>query len=130
MLLLLLGLSAPLSADLPAGGLEDEIGGILIDRTVTLVGYRFVRELGDYRRANDLKIDENLIVYERTSARWGSLIWIMSGQDEIYRSFIGPRLTEIPAIAQQASAVIDRRLLQLQLQRQLSDKFDLDGQEF
>lgn len=125
-LILLAGLAQPLAAQ----NLEDEIDGILIDRTVTLVGFRFVSELGAYRRANEIKTSENLTVFERPSARWGSLIWVTAGNDELYRSFVGPRLGEIPVMAQQASDQIEANFVQLKLRRLLTDRFDLDTEEF
>ncbi len=111
-----------------SGG-EEDIKGLIIDRTVTLVGLHFVRELGDYRRLHDINMESNLTVYERPSARWGSLIWVVSDREEVYRQFVSPKIGDIPQYAQQASDLIDKQLLRIKIRQLMLDTFDLDKKE-
>ena len=68
-----------------AKGIEDEISGFTIDHTITRVGHDFSRYLSDYRNTNLPDTDYNLTIYERPSARWGSLIWVTHNHRIVFR---------------------------------------------
>ncbi|PLY13857.1 MAG: hypothetical protein C0631_12860, partial [Sedimenticola sp.] len=57
-------------------GSLDEISGIVVDRTITLMGHDFYRYFTSYRQFTQPESKYNLTVFERPSARWGSLVWI------------------------------------------------------
>ena len=76
--------------------IENEISGFTQDSTITRAGHEFARYLSDYRNANfSTGNDYNLVVFERPSARWGSLIWVTSDNQDVYRRFLPPGRIDI-----------------------------------
>lgn len=111
--------------------IEDEISGFTIDNTITRTGHEFARFLADYRNTQFAsQNDYNLVVNERPSARWGSLIWVTLDNQEVYRRFLPPGRVDLEQEAQAAANGIHQRAQQQQLQLLLMDTFDLDANEY
>lgn len=116
---------------LSAQAIEDEISGFTIDNTITRTGHDFTRFLADYRNTQfTTQNDYNLVVNERPSARWGSLIWVTLDNQEVYRRFLPPGRVDLEQEAQAAANGIHQRAQQQQLQLMLMDTFDLDANEY
>lgn len=114
-----------------AADIEDEISGFTHDSTITRVGHEFARELGSYRNLNFTdNNDYNLTVFERPSARWGSLIWVNLDDREVYRRFLPPGKIDVSQEAESAAQHIHQQAQQLKIQRLFMDTFDLDQDEF
>lgn len=114
---------------LHAESIEDEIDGILLDHTITIFGYRLCRELGNYRRIHSSHPDANITVYEKPSARWGSLIRIEIDGQVVFRQFISPTRNQTDRLAAQISSHIDTELTRRKLQQLLTTNLDIDGDE-
>jgi len=108
----------------------DEISGFTIDQTITRVGHDFARYLAEYRNNSPNPSSYNLTVYERPSARWGNLIWVMENHKQVYRRFIQPGNNKIRSIAEEAGKAIHAMVNRLKIQALFSDKFDLEQDEF
>lgn len=114
-----------------AQAIEDEISGFTIDNTITRTGHEFARYLADYRNTQfTTQNDYNLVVNERPSARWGSLIWVTMDNQEVYRRFLPPGRVDLAQEAEAAANGIHQRAQQQQLQLLLMDTFDVDDNEF
>lgn len=125
--LLLLLLFSPLQAQEQAQS-EAELSGLIIDNTITRFGHDFHRYLSfNLQDASDLEGD--LVVRERPSARWGSLVWVEYGQRTVYRRFLQPNVAEIEAIADEAARLILDEISRSKLQNLLQDTFDMDRGE-
>ena len=125
--LLLLLLFSPLQAQEQAQS-EAELSGLIIDNTITRFGHDFHRYLSfQLQDASDLEGD--LVVRERPSARWGSLVWVEYGQRTVYRRFLQPNVAEIEAIADEAARLILDEISRSKLQNLLQDTFDMDRGE-
>ncbi|BFM10356.1 curli production assembly/transport protein CsgE [Simiduia litorea] len=111
--------------------IENEISGFTQDSTITRAGHEFARYLSDYRNANfTVDNDYNLVVYERPSARWGSLIWVTTDNQEVYRRFLPPGRIDIQQEANAAAQQIHAAAQQRKLQLMFMDTFDLDQDEY
>lgn len=103
--------------------------GLTIDHTISRFGHEFYRYLADHRRTYYAQSAENLIVRERPSARWGSIIWIESQGQQVYYNRIGSGGTDIKALAEGASIHINKRLKQLKLEKLFNKSEDLAEDE-
>ncbi|WP_299981324.1 CsgE family curli-type amyloid fiber assembly protein [uncultured Pseudoteredinibacter sp.] len=109
--------------------IEEEIGGTLINQTKTNIGQKFFRALSEAHLSNPKIKHLNFVVHERSSARWGSLIWINNGQKEVYRQFLSPAQRDFKAVAEYAYLTMGQYTEQFELQQLLGDHFDIDKDE-
>ena len=108
-----------------------ELNGFTIDNTITRVGHDFYRYLGEYRTLNYSNSSSyNLVVHERPSARWGSLIWVTENRKTVYRQFIQPRSSDFKALAKKAARQIHDSISQKKITSLFADRFDLETDEF
>ena len=110
-------------------GSLDEISGIVVDRTITLMGHDFYRYFTSYRQFTQPESKYNLTVFERPSARWGSLVWIEYQSKIIYKTFLSPGRSGYQEVAENAARQIEEKLGKLRLQELLSDHIDLERDE-
>lgn len=107
---------------------EDELRGFIIDNTISRIGHEFYRYFSD-RLRDTSALDFNLVVRERPSARWGSLIWIEHENQTIYRSFLQPNTAELKPLAEQAADQIKDRIARQKIERLLQDSSDIGKDE-
>lgn len=110
--------------------IENEIGGTLINQTKTNIGQKFFRALSEAHLSEPRIKHLNFVVHERSSARWGSLIWINNGQQEVYRQFLSPAQRDFKIVAEHAYQVIGQFTEQFEMQQLFGDHFDIDKDEF
>lgn len=128
--LLLLTLLNPLQAQeaLDQADAEAELSGLIIDNTITRFGHDFHRYLS-FQLQDASELENDLVIRERPSARWGSLVWVEYGQRTVYRRFLQPNVAEIEPIATQAAQLILEEINRSKLQGLLQDTFDMDRDE-
>lgn len=128
--LLLLSLLSPVQALEPLGQAngEAELSGLIIDNTITRFGHEFHRYLS-FQLQDASALEGDLVVRERPSARWGSLVWVEYGQRTVYRRFLQPNVAEIEDIASQAAQLILEEINRSKLENLLQDTFDMDRDE-
>ncbi|MBA1278862.1 CsgE family curli-type amyloid fiber assembly protein [Stutzerimonas stutzeri] len=107
---------------------EAELSGLIIDNTISRFGHDFHRYLS-FQLQDAEELENDLVVRERPSARWGSLVWVEYGPRTVYRRFLQPNMTEIEAIAEDAARVILEDISRSKLQNLLQDTFDMDRDE-
>ncbi|MFC3152534.1 CsgE family curli-type amyloid fiber assembly protein [Litoribrevibacter euphylliae] len=108
---------------------KDLSTGLTIDHTVSRFGHDFYRYLADHRRTYFSDATENLIIRERPSARWGSIIWVESYGNQVYYNRIGAGGTDIKSLAESASIQINKRLQKLKVERMFNKSVDLAEDE-
>ena len=62
---------------------EDEMLGFIVDDTISHIGHEFYYSFSERLRATS-PMDFNLVVRERPSARWGSLVTVEYQQRLVY----------------------------------------------
>jgi curli production assembly/transport component CsgE len=127
-IIIIFALMVPISTvwaqDLKEDG-DVELEGILVDRTITHLGHEFYQYFSNAWIAQGGTERYNLVVNERPSARWGSLIWIEHEHRQVYRRFVYPGRGDIKITAEQASQSVTQTLLFLDRQMWIPDA-DLD----
>ena len=113
-----------------SGDSLDDLSGVVVDRTVTRIGREFYTEFSEYRRLVYPDSPYNLTIFERPSARWGSLIWVEYNGRALFKKFLSPSRSAGEAVAKEAAEEVEAQLKQLKLQEVFSDTFDLERDEF
>lgn len=106
--------------------------GLLIDRTLTLVGHEFFVAFSAAWRDSLFAQAKptNLIVSEKPSARWGSLIRIQHNQRTVYRTVLHPRRIDLKPMAQAATRQVQHGIIVFERENNLHDNGDLLGDGF
>ncbi|KOO15559.1 curli production assembly protein CsgE [Vibrio xuii] len=110
--------------------LENEVDGLLIDRTMTRLGddfYFFFTQLMNERHGS---LKENLTVKERPTALSGSIISIFHREKLIYRTALSPGRQHAEDKAKEALTAVTSHLLRWKTQLSYQDTFDLAQDEF
>ncbi|MCY1341641.1 Curli production assembly/transport component CsgE [compost metagenome] len=107
---------------------DDELMGFIVDNAISHIGHDFYRYFSE-RLRDTSRLDFNLVVRERPSARWGSLVWVEYEQAIVYRSFLPPNTTELKAVAYQAADQVLEAITRQRLQMQLQDTTDMERDE-
>lgn len=109
-------------------GEEDELLGFIVDDSISHIGHEFFYAFTERLRATS-RLDFNLVVRERPSARWGSLVMVEYQQRVIYRRFLPPNTVELKAVAEEAADLVKMQVIRQKLEAQLQDTTDLEKDE-
>ena len=109
-------------------GEEDEMMGFIVDDTISHIGHDFYYSFSERLRATS-PMDFNLVVRERPSARWGSLVTVEYRQRLVYRRFLPPNTVDLQDDAYQAADVVRAQIAQQKLEALLQDTTDLERDE-
>jgi curli production assembly/transport component CsgE len=111
-----------------AGSPNDELNGFIVDQTISHIGHQFYRYFSE-RLRDTSRLDFNLVVRERPSARWGSLVWVEFEQRTVYRSFLAPNTAQLQAIAYAAADQVKETVTRRRLEILLQDTTDMERDE-
>ena len=123
-----LALILVLSSCVASAGEEDEMLGFIIDDTISHIGHEFYYAFSERLRATS-PMDFNLVVRERPSARWGSLVTVEYQQRLVYRRFLPPNTVELKDGAYDAADWVRGQSVQRKLEALLQDTTDLERDE-
>lgn len=127
LLLLLLHFEMALSDEGTING--DGLGGIITDQTITFLGHDFYSGFSHAWEPPDEMGEVNLTIYERPSARWGSLIWVEYRNETVYRTFLFPGRTDAESMGASAAAAVAAQVEQQRLEKLLYVNPDLASSE-
>jgi curli production assembly/transport component CsgE len=111
-----------------SAGEEDEMLGFIVDDTISHIGHDFYYSFSERLRATS-PMDFNLVVRERPSARWGSLVTVEYQQRLVYRRFLPPNTVELKDQAYDAADWVRGQIVQRKLETLLQDTTDLERDE-
>ncbi len=117
-----------LSASSASAAEEDELLGFVVDDTISHIGHEFYYAFTERLRATS-PMDFNLVVRERPSARWGSLVTVEYQQRLVYRRFLPPNTVELKEEASDAADWVRGQIVQRKLEALLQDTTDLERDE-
>jgi curli production assembly/transport component CsgE len=109
--------------------LEDAIHGVVTNQVITLAGQDFYNAFVATWRDAPLAERYNISVYERPSARWGSLVWVEFEHRRLFEAFLAPARTNIRPVAERAAMLAYQKLVQTDLERLLFRDQDLGRDE-
>ncbi|PWK30727.1 curli production assembly/transport protein CsgE [Pseudomonas sp. B21-040] len=107
---------------------EDEMLGFIVDDTISHIGHDFYYSFSERLRASS-RMDFNLVVRERPSARWGSLVTVEFRQRLVYRRFLPPNTVELKDEAYEAADLVRAQIVRQKLEALLQDTTDLERDE-
>ncbi len=105
--------------------LQDIDGGIVVDHTITMIAHEFYQHFMRFWREQPASTTHNLTIYERPTARWGSIVWIEHDNKAIFRANLFSARSKTESVAEMAAAAINQQLEQIDLQNLLFDDPDL-----
>lgn len=108
---------------------KDLIDGLIINRTITTLGWNFYRAFTAVWTAKYSKEHFSLVIYERPTARWGSEIWINYGQTRVFHSFLPPARSQTELISRAAVEAVYKSATEIKIQRALYADNDLAPEE-
>lgn len=108
----------------------DPYVGVVTDGTVTIFGQEFYRSFTAAWREQP-RIDRySLAVFERPSARWGSLVWVEFANRRVFSAFLSPsRREQIRAAGLDAAQIAYRNVVDSEVERLLIKDPDLAREE-
>lgn len=135
-------LSAPadVNADVDAGAEADAdegarassddaiLAGFVVNDTISNIGHEFYRYFSERLRDGE-QLEVNLVVHERPSARWGSLIWVELDGVILYQRFLQPNTSLLQPVAYSAADWIREAVARQSLEKMFQDHYDIEGDE-
>lgn len=109
--------------------LEDPLGGIVVNRTVTVQGQDFYRYFSAWWREIDEDGRYTISIHERPSARWGSEIWVLFRRDRVFHMFLPPARSQTRDISKTAVEIAYENITQNELERAIFQSEDLGPEE-
>ena len=107
-----------------------ELTGVLVDRTLTVIGKNFYRTFSQIAMEHPIIGGATLAIHERPDARWGIQLWITEGPRMYFRTQLSPRLGDAEEIARQAIDIVEKAILNQRLSAALNPSADLGKEEF
>src|SRR5690606_29191705 len=119
-------------AERHAGGksvFDDPLGGIVVNRTVTVLGHDFYQYFSTYWREKDISSTFSISIHERPSARFGSEIWVQFRRKRMFHTFLPPARAATKEISALAADVVYRNIAESEVERILTRSPDLGPEE-
>ncbi|HEX7387135.1 MAG TPA: curli production assembly/transport protein CsgE [Castellaniella sp.] len=119
--------------DVPLNGgslQRDPLRGIVINRTMTVLGWDFYTDFSAVWRSLYPDSEFTLNVAERPTAKYGSEIWVIYRDRPLFHTFLSPARSRVRGIAKQAVEAVHQGITQLEEQRRLYTDRDLAPEEF
>ena len=117
--------SAKPALDFNGGSDAAILEGFVVNDTISNIGHQFYRYLSE-RLQDDEPLQVNLVVHERPSARWGSLIWVELDGEILYQRFLPPNTSQLQPLAYGAADWIREAVAMQSLENLFQDNFDID----
>ena len=110
-------------------GLADLTGGLVLDSTVTVLGYEFFSAYADAWREIDVGLRYSVTIYEVPTARFGSTMRVESKGRVVYQSLLRPNRQQARETAQAVAADIFQKLIREEAEQALFRDPDLGPEE-
>ncbi|WP_136419738.1 CsgE family curli-type amyloid fiber assembly protein [Herbaspirillum sp. ST 5-3] len=109
--------------------LQEQYGGLVMDRTITVGGHDFYGYFTTLWRDKLLNEQFTLSVVERPSARWGNRIWIEFANRKVFETVLPANRSYIKSISEQAVEIVHRNAIDAEVQRLLFREDDIGPDE-
>jgi len=108
---------------------EENLRGLVVDRTVTFFGREFYGHFVDVWREQAGAADLNLVISERPDPRFGSEVTIEFERSIEFRAFISPTRSRTRALAENAAVGLAQKLSEVLQRRRNGGDRDLGADE-
>ena len=115
-----------------AGGksvFDDPLGGIVVNRTVTVLGNDFYQYFSNHWREKDISSTYTISIHERPSARFGSEIWVQFRHKRMFHTFLPPARAATKDISAVAVDIVYQNITDSEVERILTRSPDLGPEE-
>ena len=109
---------------------EKRITGLIADQTMTRIGRAFMQSFSATWRELRVSPEISVAVYERASARWGSLIWVEQNFRRLYQVVLLPGRGDPGAAGEAAARWVRQRSADMEAERLLFKDPDIASDEF
>ena len=111
------------------GLFPDPLSGMVVNRTVTVLGKDFYRYFTTRWRQNDEASRYTISIYERPTARFGSEIWVLYRQQRMFHIFLPPARAATRGISEVAVQHVLDNISQREMERMTVRNPDLGPEE-
>lgn len=118
---------APTALTLPAA--RDPLSGIVINRTVTVLGRDFYQFFAAAWRDQPDGARYTVSVHERPSAQRGSEMWVQYGQRRVFHAYLSPQRSAARPVSRRAAALALKNVIDIDVARLLFRDTDLGAEE-
>lgn len=108
---------------------DDPLSGVAVNRTVTVLGKEFYRHFTTFWRTNPESQRYSISIYERPSARFGSEVWVLYGQQRMFHIFLPPARQATRGISEIAVDQVLKNISRRELERLTTRNPDLGPEE-
>lgn len=109
---------------------NDPLGGIVINRTMTVLGWDFYSRFSEVWQALHPDSPYTLTVTERPTAEFGSEIWVDYRDIHIYHTFLSPARSRVKEASRQAVNIVFQNIQRIeQARKDLKTDNDLGSEE-
>ncbi|HLR12847.1 MAG TPA: curli production assembly/transport protein CsgE [Burkholderiaceae bacterium] len=121
----------PESEDMDAGRITeiDPFAGLIINRTITVIGWNFYKEFSEIWQSLYPDSDRNLTITERPTAQFGSEIWVHYLDRSVFHTFLSPARSQVREMTKQAVSIAHENIAQIDLERAVFEDEDLGPEE-
>lgn len=109
--------------------LDDPLGGVVVNRTVTVLGNDFYQDFTSLWRQKDISNTFSISIHERPSARFGSEIWVLFRQNRVFHTFLPPARAATEKISAAAVEIVYQSIADSEAERIFTRSPDLGPAE-
>ncbi|HEX9449930.1 MAG TPA: CsgE family curli-type amyloid fiber assembly protein [Burkholderiales bacterium] len=109
---------------------ENRVADVIGDQTMTLVGHGFMQGFQRAWRDHESNGESNIAVFERPSARWGSLVWVEQNFTRVYQTFLFPGRGDPAEVGESAARWVYQRVAEIEAAKLLFKDPDMEKEEF
>lgn len=107
----------------------DPMIGVVINRTVTVMGRDFYKYFAALWRDKEMSERFSISIHERPSAIRGSEMWVQFGQRKVFHAYMSPARAAVKDASAQAVEIAYKNVVELEVQRLLFQDKDLGPEE-
>ena len=122
-------LPGPVPGAVQPQSLDGQLGGVVLNRTITIVGHDFYQYFTAAWRTRENNERYSIAIIERPTAIRGSEIWVEYRNKRIFRLFLSPRRSAIKNISQRAVGIVYETIVERDLEQLLYQDQDLAKEE-
>ena len=99
-----------------------ELGGLVLDRTISRFGKDFLFYYSGYWRDMPATEGVSVVIYEQVYPQAGTFLWVEMNQQRVYQTYFGRRYNNVKEMAEQAILRSINELANIQASMLLGDQ--------
>lgn len=109
----------------PAVADDIELGGLVLDRTISRFGKDFAFYYAGYWRDMPATDGVTVVIYEQVYPQAGTFLWVEMNQNRIYQTYFGRRYNDVKQMAEQAVLLSVNELANIQAAKMLGEELSV-----